>query len=234
LPRGLGEDPLVRQKKVRRRASAQSTVLAPTPDSMGSVSSPQTTSYNDVFFLNRSESTTVVVSSESSHDATVPSITNSAVAQPLIIETVAAEPVFQEPITAVPAMTTPAAEASVVSVSKPVPDISETFVPVIDAPVVQEDVHAAETFTPAPETFTPAPETFTPAPETFTPANVAETFTPAPETPLIQQESHLAESSTPAMDAAAGAPVIQTETQVAAPEPQKGGFFKRMFGRFQK
>jgi hypothetical protein len=113
------------------------------------------------------------------------------------------------------------AEAPVVSVSTPVPDISETFVPVLDAPVVPEDTHVAETFTPANVA------------ETFTPANVAETFTPAPETPLIQQESHLAESSTPAMDAAS-APVAQTETQVAAPEPQKGGFFKRMFGRFQK
>jgi hypothetical protein len=131
----------------------------------------------------------------------------------MIVEPVAAEHVLQEPIAAVPVMTTPAVEAPVVSIFTPVPDMSETFAPVVDTPVIQEVSNVAET---------------------FTPANVAETFTPAPEIPLIQQESHVAEPSDSAMDATASAAAVPTATQVAAPEPQKGGFFKRMFGRFQK
>jgi hypothetical protein len=227
LPRGLGEDPLVRQKKVRRRSAAQSAVLAPTPDSSGNVSSTQApvqvgttvdvsssrpTSYNDVFFRKRSESHTVVVSSDLNHDVAVPAASDSAVAQSMIVEPIVAEPVLPEPIAAVALMTIPAVEAPVTSIFNPLPNAAETFTPISDIPMIQEDAHV----------------------ETFTPANVAETFTPAPDTPLIQQEANVAQPSAPTMDAVASAPALQTATLVAEPETQKSGFFKRIFGRFQK
>jgi hypothetical protein len=227
LPRGLGEDPLVRQKKVRRRASAQSTVLAPASDDSGNVSPVQTavqagtvvdvsssqlTSYNDVFFRKRSESSIVVVSSDPNHDAAAPETANLAVAQFVTVEPVAAECFLPEPIATVPIMTTPAVETPVVSIVAPAPDAVEAFTPIPDTNVIHE-AYVAEAFTPAPD--------------------VAEAFT-APDTPMIQQEAHVAEPSAPAMDAASSAPALQTATQAAETEPQKRGFFKRVFGRFQK
>jgi hypothetical protein len=245
LPRGLGEDPLVRQKKVRRRASSQSTVLAPATIS-GDTSSPQgaaqvgtivdvssspASSYNDVFFRKRSESSTVVVSTDSGHDAAVPSAPNTAVAQPLIAEPAAAEQVFAEPVAAILVMTAPAVEAPVASVFTPVPDRAETFTSVPDTPVIEEEAHVSETFAP------------TNVSETFAPTNVSETFAPTPvgaETFIsasdasLTQDTHATEPSAPATDTIASAPVVQTATQVSETEPQKKGFFKRVFGRFQK
>jgi hypothetical protein len=254
LPRGLGEDPLVRQKKVRRRSSAQSTVLAPAPVSSGDTSSPQdsaqvgtlvdvssspASSYNDVFFRKRSESSTVVVSADSGHDAAVPSAPNFAVAQPLIAETAAAEPVFAEPVADIPVMTAPAVETPVASVFIPVPDAAETFTSVPDTPSIEQEAHVSETFAPTnvSETFAPTnvSETFAPTnvSETFATPVGAETFISASDTSLTQ-DTRVTEPSAPATDATVSAPVIQPATQVSETEPQKKGFFKRVFGRFQK
>ncbi|MDA4114351.1 MAG: hypothetical protein OK474_09920, partial [Thaumarchaeota archaeon] len=63
---------------------------------------------------------------------------------------------------------------------------------------------------------------------------VAETFTPAPDTPMILQEANVPDPSAHTMDAASSASDFETATQVAETEPQKRGFFKRVFGRFQK
>ena len=236
MPRGLGEDPLVRQKKVRRRASAQSTVLVPPPASSGDTSSLQgaaqvgtivdvssspVPSYNDVFFRKRSESSTVVVSADSDHDAAVLSASNSAVAQPLVAETAAAEPVFAEPVAAIPVMTAPAVEAPVASVFAPVPDVAETFTSVPDTPVIEQEAHVSETFAP------------TNVSETFATPVGAETFISASDASLTN-DTRATEPSAPVTDAIASAPVVQPAAQVSETEPQKKGFFKRVFGRFQK
>lgn len=158
MPRGLGEDPLTRQRKANRRAGRHSASVATASNASGGVSSVKSeageriapnasssrpASYNDVFFRKRSEIDAVTASVGFSQGMTMPAISASATAHQ-----VASEPEPAEPPASANAAEPPAAAAPVpsVPVHEPVdssPQLIPMAVPVVpaaDAEVGQSSV----------------------------------------------------------------------------------------------
>jgi hypothetical protein len=209
LPRGLGDDPLSRQRKsARRKATHPDTTVVQGPSTSGdlqavalvdaSPSPSQTSSYNDVFFRKRSEDGIPGGNPELPREAAMTD------ASPLSLPVTSVQPTSLEPALAEP----------VASELTPGPSVAQptSLEPALAEPVASE---------------------LTPDPQTIEPVAPSDPG-PAVNAPVSADElTNEATAAVPAAPAAVIDPTPVTETP-ATPEHQSGGFLKRMFGRFRK
>jgi hypothetical protein len=217
----LGEDPLTRARK--KRGTATKTALTSTSEIAGETSAaeaapaPSRSSFNDVFFQRKSleaeGSATVKTGSLSGQadDAHQPSPEISEISE---------IPEIRELATA-PAATSTAVDASP---SLATTEVAGPSTPIADSTLRTEEhqdaagVHGVDEITTAPEAEpVPAPVVQL---ETHTDATT-ETVV-APDEAKPQEASAIVSAVTPPSD----------EPEKARPAPQKGGFFKKLFGRF--
>ncbi len=221
MPRGLGDDPLSRQRKSSRNGkratveahssstisvdssndpSSGQTLIQGQPVAEVAYSSPQSPSYNDVFFQRRADGSAGGGSSDTHDVISEPDIEESTVSAPTVEELIVPETTALSTIAATPIMPAP-----VLLADSPEPQENrEAATPVLlaDSPEPQENREAA------------------------TPVLLADSPEPQEnrEAAKIDSDGFLDESNFEP----------QSEVQVSQPEVQDHGFFKRIFGIFRK